>query len=95
MFYLIQVFHQSFYRCMKTTMFYLIQVFHQCRLDVGKQTMFYLIQVFHQSYYDRCMKTTMFCLIQVFHQSLQLQMDENNNVLFNSGVSPIFTITDV
>ena len=41
------------------------------------------------------MKTTMFCLIQVFHQSLQLQMYENNNVLFNSGVSPIFTITDV
>ena len=29
------------------------------------------------------MKTTMFYLIQVFH--------ENNNVLFNSGVSPIFT----
>ena len=36
------------------------------------------------------MKTTMFYLIQVF-QSLQLQMYENNNVLFNSGVSPIFT----
>ena len=37
------------------------------------------------------MKTTMFYLIQVLHQSLQLQMYENNNVLFNSGVSPIFT----
>ena len=37
------------------------------------------------------MKTTMFYLIQVFHQSLLLQMYENNNVLFNSGVSPIFT----
>ena len=41
------------------------------------------------------MKTTMFYLIQVFHQSLLLQMYENNNVLFNSGVSPNFTITDV
>ena len=37
------------------------------------------------------MKTTMFYLIQVFHQSLLLQMYENNNVLFNSRVSPIFT----
>ena len=37
------------------------------------------------------MKTTMFYLIQVFHQSLQLHMYENNNVLFNSCVSPIFT----
>ena len=38
---------------------------------------------------------TMFYLIQVFHQSSLLQMYENNNVLFNSGVSPNFTITDV
>ena len=37
------------------------------------------------------MKTTMFYLIQVFQQSLLLQMYENNNVLFNSGVSPILT----
>ena len=41
------------------------------------------------------MKTTMFYLIQVFHQSKQLQMYENDNVRFNSGVSPNFTITDV
>ena len=40
------------------------------------------------------MKTTMFYLIQVFHQSLLLQMYENDNVRFNSGVSPNFTITE-
>ena len=59
-----------------------------------KTTMFYLIQVFHQTLLLQMYENNNVLFIQVFHQSLLLQMYENN-VLFNSGVSPIFTITDV
>ena len=60
-----------------------------------KTTMFYLIQVFHQSLQLQMYENNNVYLIQVFHQSLLLQMYETTIVLFNSGVSPIFTIADV